>query len=110
MKHRSPSSNEKRPHIPIMVEEVLRGFEGIEIEIFYEGTLGAGGHAREILQAHPEIKRYIACDKDPQALEIAKMELKPWQDKVEFIHGNFADLDLHLQERGISAVHGFFLT
>ena len=31
-----------------------------------------GGHAKAILEAHPEIKRYIGCDKDPEALEIAE--------------------------------------
>ena len=52
----SPSSSEDRPHVPIMVPEVLKGFEGATLKTFYEGTLGAGGHAREILQAHPEIE------------------------------------------------------
>lgn len=108
--HQSMSSNEKRPHVPIMLREVLAAFEGIELKYFYEGTLGAGGHAKAILEHHPEITHYIGCDKDPQALEIAAKELAPWKDRVELIHGNFADLDLHLKERGIGAVDGFFLT
>ena len=106
----SQSSNEKLPHTPIMVEEVLEGFKGTELKVFYEGTLGAGGHARAILKAHPEIERYIGCDKDPGALEIARNTLLPWKEKVEFVQGNFADLDLHLEERGIEKVDGFFLT
>ncbi|NGX26986.1 MAG: Ribosomal RNA small subunit methyltransferase H [Chlamydiae bacterium] len=106
----SQSSNESLPHTPIMVEEVLESFKGAELKVFYEGTLGAGGHARAILKAHPEIERYIGCDKDPEALEIAKSTLLPWKEKVEFIQGNFADLDLHLEERGIEGVDGFFLT
>lgn len=109
MKQHCPSSNEP-PHIPIMVDQVLEGFEGVELKVFYEGTLGAGGHARAILEAHPEIERYIGCDKDPEALEIAKQVLAPWKEKVDFIQGNFADLDLHLKERGIKNVEGFFLT
>ena len=110
MKRTSPSSNKGRPHTPIMVDEVLAGFEGVELKIFYEGTLGAGGHASAILEAHPEIERYIGCDKDPEALEIAKESLSDWKEKVELIQGNFADLDLHLREREIEQVDGFFLT
>ncbi len=110
MKHTSPSSNEKPPHISIMISEVLEGFKGANLKIFYEGTLGAGGHAKAILQAHPEIERYIGCDKDPEALEIAEKTLLPWKEKVELIQGNFADLDLHLHERGLGTVDGFFLT
>lgn len=109
MKHSSQPSND-RPHIPIMVDEVLEGFEGVELKVFYEGTLGAGGHAKAILEAHPEIERYIGCDKDPEALSIAKEYLVPWKGKLDLIHGNFADLDLHLAERGIKEVNGFFLT
>jgi 16S rRNA (cytosine1402-N4)-methyltransferase len=93
-----------------MVDQVLEGFEGCRLKVFYEGTLGAAGHAKAILEAHPEIERYIGCDKDPEALEIAKAALAPWKEKVEFVHGNFADLDLHLKERGIEEVDGFFLT
>jgi len=103
-------SQSSRPHIPIMVEEVLNGFEGLELKVFYEGTLGAGGHAKAILDAHPEIERYIGCDKDPDALEIARAHLEPWKDKLELVHGNFADLDVHLKEKGIESVDGFFLT
>jgi len=93
-----------------MVEAVLKGFEGQELKTFYEGTVGAGGHAAAILAAHPEIERYIGCDRDPEALEIAREKLAPWQEKLELVHGNFADLDLHLAERGIENVDGFFLT
>ncbi|MDN3506849.1 MAG: 16S rRNA (cytosine(1402)-N(4))-methyltransferase [Simkaniaceae bacterium] len=101
---KSPSS---RPHTPIMIEEVLKGFEGLQIKVFFEGTLGAGGHARAILEAHPEIERYIGCDKDPEALEIARAHLEPWKDKLELIHGDFADLDRHVKGE---SVDGFFLT
>lgn len=106
----SPASNNKRPHTPIMVDAVLKGFEGVELKVFYEGTLGAGGHAKAILEAHPEIEQYFGCDKDPEALAIAADVLAPWQEKVELIQGDFSDLDLQMQERGIEQVDGFFLT
>ena len=93
-----------------MTQECLKGFEGTDLKVFFEGTLGAGGHAEAILRAHPEIKRYIGCDRDPEAIEIAKERLSPWKDKVEFVRGNFAELDTILQERGIQQVNGFFLT
>lgn len=99
-----------KEHISVLEKESLAFFEGVSLETFFEGTVGAGGHAGAILEAHPEIKRYIGCDLDPEALEIARETLKPWKDKVELIHGNFAQLDRYLEERGIQAVNGFFLT
>jgi 16S rRNA (cytosine1402-N4)-methyltransferase len=100
----------KNRHAPVMVAECLKGFEGIELKVFFEGTLGAGGHARAILEAHPEIERYLGCDRDPEALEIAGAKLTPWNNKVEFVRGNFADLDTILRSKGIKEVNGFFLT
>lgn len=97
-------------HVSVMAKETLEFFTGLEIGVFFEGTVGAGGHAKAILSAHPEITRYIGCDLDPEALAIAKEVLAPWKDKVELIHGNFSDLDRYLTERGIKTVDGFFLT
>lgn len=93
-----------------MVAEFLKFFEGVELKVFFEGTVGAGGHAEAILEAHPEIETYLACDRDPEALEIAAARLKPWKEKIEFVRGNFGNLDQILQKRGIKQVNGFFLT
>ena len=100
----------KLPHTPIMVKEVLQCLEGVHLRVFLDGTLGAGGHARAILEAHPEIERYIGCDKDPEALAIAKERLAPWSNKVEFVHSDFGKLDQVLKEKNIKNVDGFFLT
>jgi 16S rRNA (cytosine1402-N4)-methyltransferase len=79
-------------HIPVLMREVLKVFEGKKLSVFFDGTLGAGGHAKAILQAHPEIKRYIACDRDPRAHELAKENLAPWLEKVEIIRGSYAEV------------------
>ena len=97
-------------HISVMLEECLQYFSGKKLTTFFEGTLGAGGHAKPILEAHPEIERYIACDKDPEALAIAQENLQPWKDKLDLIHGDFGDLSEYLDERNIKTVDGFFLT
>jgi 16S rRNA (cytosine1402-N4)-methyltransferase len=105
MKH-----NTSRPHVSVMAAEVLQYFSDLSISTFFDGTLGAGGHAQMILEAHPEIQTYIACDQDPQAIALAKSYLKPWEKKVQYIQGNFADLEQHLAEIGIKEIDGFFLT
>jgi 16S rRNA (cytosine1402-N4)-methyltransferase len=73
------------------MREVLEVFTGQHLRIFFDGTLGAGGHARAILEAHPEIERYIGCDRDPRAHELAGKALEPWREKVEFVRGSYAD-------------------
>lgn len=104
------NKNSKPEHTSILVHEMLDFFQNSQLSIFFDGTVGAGGHAKAILEAHPEIQRFIGCDKDPEALEIATKTLSPWKDKVELIQGDFANLDQYLNEKNIQTVDGFFLT
>lgn len=101
--------NKERGHEPVLVKEFLDFFSEKQISIFFDGTLGAGGHARALLEAHPEIQLYMGCDRDPEAIEIARAHLEPWKDKVEFVQGSFDDLDKYLAKKGIAQVDGFFL-
>jgi 16S rRNA (cytosine1402-N4)-methyltransferase len=101
---------QKREHLPIMVAETLQFFADRKIKVFFDGTLGAGGHAKAILQAHPEIETYIGCDQDPEALEIAQHNLQEWSAKMRFVKSNFQDLDKVLLQEGFKQVDGFFLT
>ena len=78
-------------HIPVLMGEVLQLFAPLEIRVFFDGTLGAGGHAKALLEAHPEIERYIGCDRDPRAHELASGVLAPWREKVEFVRGSYAE-------------------
>lgn len=100
---------EKAPHLPVLLDEVLAVFEGKKMNVFFEGTVGAGGHAKAILEAHPEIQRYIACDRDPHALALAKKQLTVWEDKIEWIRGPFSDLAGYLDEKEIVGIDGFLI-
>jgi len=97
------------PHKSVLMREVLNVFEEKTIRFFFDGTLGAGGHAREILEAHPEIERYYGCDRDPNALAIAEKTLEAWGKKVEFIRGPYADAAEYLEERGVGCIDGFLI-
>lgn len=98
----------KPPHTSVMVTEFLSFFEEKKLSVFFEGTVGAGGHAKALLEAHPEISTYIGCDKDPESLEIAQVNLAPWQEKVKLFQGDFAHLDEYLRMSKIDTVDGFF--
>jgi 16S rRNA (cytosine1402-N4)-methyltransferase len=103
--------NEKKSlHVSVMVDEMLEYFKDSSIKVFFDGTLGAGGHARAMLEAHPEIEMYIGCDRDPLALTIARENLAEFEHKMKFVHGNFLDLDQMIASVGVKKVDGFFLT
>lgn len=92
-------------HQSILVKEYLSFFSERAIHRHIDGTVGAGGHARALLEAHPEIERLYGFDLDPDALEIAGETLKPFQEKVTLIHANFLDFELYVPE----PVEGIFL-
>lgn len=95
--------NSSYPHYSVLLTEVLSAFAESKLVTFLDGTVGAGGHAQALLEAHPEIQQYIGIDQDPDALAIAAERLNPWKDKIRLYQGNFADFD---QLTGFSSFNG----
>ncbi|MDQ6894109.1 MAG: 16S rRNA (cytosine(1402)-N(4))-methyltransferase RsmH [Acidobacteriota bacterium] len=69
--------------------------------LFVDATVGAGGHASALLEAGPDI-RLVGIDRDPDALEIAKVRLAGFGGRVELVSGNFGDLDEALPGCGLA--------
>jgi 16S rRNA (cytosine1402-N4)-methyltransferase len=86
-------------HIPVLVNEFLEYFKDQKIKIFFDGTLGAAGHAKAILENHPEIEEFIGTDQDETALEMAKKTLEPWKEKIKLHHGNFSQIGEFLKNK-----------
>lgn len=80
-------------HKPVLPNEILEFFERRDIRRFVDGTVGAGGHAKLVLQAHPEMETFYAVDRDISALKLAKQALGDFKN-VEYCHANFADLEV----------------
>lgn len=97
------------PHTSVLLDEVLQGFENCLLDVFFDGTVGAGGHAEAILSHHPEITTYLACDQDEMAQKIAKKRLTTWEKKVDWILGPFSQLKTYLAERKIRSIDGFLI-
>ena len=75
-----------RAHIPVLLQETLQHIVGDQDPASVEGwiidgTLGAGGHARAILEALPKV-RLFGIDQDPDALALARVELAEFGERV----------------------------
>jgi len=91
-------------HIPVLLSHVLQNVgasDDKKIRVVVDGTVGAGGHARHILEKLPSIDRYIGIDRDPEALAIASEVLKDFSGKVSLIRSNFVDIPSILDAEGI---------
>lgn len=87
-------------HQAVLLEEILDLFESKNLEYFFDGTLGLAGHALSMLEAHPEIKTFYACDKDQEAYEMACKRLSNFKEKLEFQHTSFLDNLAFLESQG----------
>ena len=94
-------------HVPVMLHEVI-DFIAKKGGNYADLTLGLGGHASEILKSDPD-RHLIGIEIDPEALAIAKERLKPYEDRVYIVKGNYVELDLILAENGISELDGILM-
>ncbi len=90
-------------HAPVMGKEVLSFLEPSDSGLYFDGTVGGGGHSRMILKAC-EGCRIIAVDRDEQALNEARSALAPFSGRVRFVHRRFDDAvrDPEVQDRGLN--------
>ncbi|HOM17540.1 MAG TPA: 16S rRNA (cytosine(1402)-N(4))-methyltransferase RsmH [Thermoguttaceae bacterium] len=100
-------SDSSAEHIPVLLTEVLHWLDPQPGQVVVDGTVGGGGHARQIAQRLGPTGKLIGVDLDPAALEFAEKRLAGLP--VQLIQGNFADLPEILRQLGIPAVHGILL-
>ncbi|MFA6867414.1 MAG: 16S rRNA (cytosine(1402)-N(4))-methyltransferase RsmH [Clostridia bacterium] len=96
-------------HIPVLYNEVLEGLQIKPDGIYCDLTLGAGGDSEGILQKLGENGRLIATDKDPLAIENAKIKLAKYNDKLTLIHDDFRNIESYLDEMGIEKLDGIII-
>jgi 16S rRNA (cytosine1402-N4)-methyltransferase len=97
----------KTQHWPVLAEEVVTWLRPSAGQIFVDGTLGGGGHARLLAEAVGATGRVIGLDRDPAAVERACTELRGLP--VQAIEANYSDLPEVLDEMDIAAVDGILL-
>lgn len=79
-------------HIPVLVEEVGELLRTIEGGIFFDGTIGMGGHSAAILKAS-EHNFVYGVDQDSDALEIARKNLENFTARFKFFKADFKNLE-----------------
>ena len=78
------------PHIPVLLRPLLDAVAPVE-GVWIDGTLGAGGYARGLLEAGAE--KVIGIDRDPLALEMAQGWAGAYGDRVELVQTTFSHMD-----------------
>jgi len=95
-------------HVPVLLDECIEGLNIKPDGVYVDGTLGRGGHSRQIAKRLNN-GRLIAIDRDAQAISEAGKLLEEYRSKIEFVHGNFCDITEILDELEIDGVDGILL-
>lgn len=80
------------PHIPVLLRPLLAAVAPVEGD-WLDGTFGAGGYARGLLEVGAA--RVTGVDRDPLALQMAGAWAAEYGDRLRLVAGNFAELDVH---------------
>lgn len=76
-------------HLPVMYNECLDGLKLKDNGIYFDGTLGGGGHSYGILEGSAPNGRLIATDLDDYAIGRATERLKLFEGRFQIIKDNF---------------------
>ncbi|MGB8198916.1 MAG: 16S rRNA (cytosine(1402)-N(4))-methyltransferase RsmH, partial [Pseudonocardiaceae bacterium] len=95
-------------HAPVMLHrclELLGPALAQRPAVVLDATVGLGGHAAALLDAHPALT-LIGLDRDPQALAVASRRLAAYAERTHLLHAVYDELPQILQRLGIPRLDG----
>lgn len=96
-------------HIPVLLEESIDGLNVRSGGIYFDGTLGGGGHSYEILKRSAPDGRLIATDLDGYAIERATERLSEFYGRYEIFKENFSAFPEIMESRAPEGFDGIIL-
>src|SRR5512143_556020 len=96
-------------HKPVLYKEIIHALQPRNGGRYVDGTVGAGGHARGILEACAPDGRLLGLDVDPEALVVARETLAPYGKRAELTQASYTALPGAISALGWEAVDGILL-
>lgn len=99
------SSQRPYAHEPAMVDLVVELFAPVPAGLLIDATVGGGGHAAALLEAHAHLS-LIGLDRDPDAVLAAGRRLAPFGERAVVRQGRFDRLAEVLSDAPQAAASG----
>ncbi len=96
-------------HVPVLLNECMEALAITPEKLYFDGTLGGGGHSGEILRRGG---RVIATDRDIEAIDCARgkfLAVSAYNGRYTLVKDNFKNVLNVLKDREISALDGALL-
>lgn len=94
------------PHLPVMLAEVMAALAPKPGEIHLDGTFGAGGYTRAILETGANV---VALDRDPTAIAAGYDLVAQSKGRLTLVEERFSNLSAALDQLGIDQIDGLVL-
>lgn len=78
------------PHVPVLLGPLLRAVAPVR-GVWLDGTFGAGGYSRGLLEAGADL--VIGLDRDPMVFDLAAAWRGDYGTRLMLVQGNFSHLD-----------------
>jgi len=93
-------------HKPALYQEIIHALQPKRGGRYVDGTLGAGGHARGILEACAPDGQLLGLDVDPQALALARKNLAPYEGRIHLAQASYTTITKQLADLQWDSVDG----
>jgi len=101
------NSENKAPHIPVLIRQVLETMPCEDGKTVVDGTFGAGGYSRAMLEAGAG--QVIGIDRDPSVRRFADALATDFPERFRLLQGRFGEMQSLLAAEGIEQVDGIVL-
>ncbi len=95
-------------HIPVLLNDTLKGLDIKENGVYLDLTLGRAGHAKEILKRLTNGK-LVGVDQDIEAIKKSEITLKEISDNFILVNDNFVNIPSILESLRIKEVDGVLM-
>jgi 16S rRNA (cytosine1402-N4)-methyltransferase len=103
-----PSRGGARPHVPVLLREVLAALAPQDSQRVIDGTFGAGGYTAALLEAAPGV-RVLAIDRDPAAVAGGRSLAENSAGRLTLVEGRFGELERLAGDAGFVPADGVVL-
>ena len=93
-------------HIPVLLDQIMAAIAPVT-GVWLDGTFGAGGYSRALLDAGAA--RVLAVDRDPDVFRRAESWAWRYGERLVMIAGEFAQLDMLARQNGAFPLDGVVL-
>ncbi|MFV0333347.1 MAG: 16S rRNA (cytosine(1402)-N(4))-methyltransferase RsmH [Tropicimonas sp.] len=83
------------PHVPVLIDPLIAAVSPVA-GLWLDGTFGAGGYTRRLLEAGAQT--VIGVDRDPSALALAAPLVAEYGGRLRLVEGRFSEMDVHAGE------------